>query len=94
MATELSKFDDKSSEKSFSRSGSSADWGFCRIFQLFEAYMELKCEPIVAIIEPSMYTGKFDWARCPRPSDARDYVKVAMRYKAFFNRRGRWGEIS
>lgn len=43
--------------------------------KLFEAYMELKCEPIVAIIEPSMYTGKFDWARCPKPVDARDYVK-------------------
>ena len=46
--------------------------------KLFEAYMELKCEPIVAIIEPSMYTGKFDWARCPRPIDARDYVKEIL----------------
>jgi len=46
--------------------------------KLFEAYMELKCEPIVAIIEPSMYTGKFDWARCPKPIDARDYVKEIL----------------
>ena len=43
--------------------------------KLFEAYMEQKIEPIVAIIEPSMYVGKFDWARCPKPLDARDYVK-------------------
>ena len=43
--------------------------------KLFEAYMEAKTEPIVAIIEPSMYVGKFDWARCPKPADARDYVK-------------------
>ena len=43
--------------------------------KLFEAYMEQKIEPIVAIIEPSMYVGKFDWARCPKPEDARDYVK-------------------
>ena len=37
--------------------------------------MEQKIEPIVAIIEPSMYVGKFDWARAPKPIDARDYVK-------------------
>ena len=43
--------------------------------KLFEAYMEQKIEPIVAIIEPSMYVGKFDWARAPKPLDARDYVK-------------------
>jgi len=43
--------------------------------KLFEAFMEQKIEPIVAIIEPSMYVGKFDWARCPKPLDARDYIK-------------------
>ena len=43
--------------------------------KLFEAYMEQKIEPIVAIIEPSMYVGKYDWARCPKPEDTRDYVK-------------------
>ena len=31
--------------------------------KLFEAYLELKCDPIVSIVEPSMYVGKFDWAR-------------------------------
>ena len=43
--------------------------------KLLEAYIELKCDPIVAVIEPSMYAGKFDWARCPKPKDARDYIK-------------------
>ncbi len=43
--------------------------------KLFEAYMEQKIEPIVSTVEPSMYVGKFDWARCPKPVDARDYVK-------------------
>lgn len=43
--------------------------------KLFEAYLEQKCEQTVTNIEPSMYVGKFDWARCPRPVDARDYIK-------------------
>ena len=30
-----------------------------RIRKLFAAYMEQKIEPIVAIIEPSMYVGKY-----------------------------------
>merc|ERR1712142_982330 len=46
--------------------------------KLFDAYMELKCEPIVAIIEPNMYMGKFDWAKCVRPSGARNYVKEIL----------------
>ncbi len=46
--------------------------------KLFEAYLELKCDPVVAMIEPSMYVGKFDWARCPKPADARDYVKEIL----------------
>ena len=47
--------------------------------KLFDAYNELKCEPIIAIIEPNMYTGKFDWAKCVRPTGARNYVKVRGR---------------
>ena len=43
--------------------------------KLFDAYNELKCEPIIAIIEPNMYAGKFDWAKCVRPTGARNYVK-------------------
>ena len=43
--------------------------------KLFDAYIELKCEPIIAVIEHNMYLGKFDWAKCVRPSSARNYVK-------------------
>lgn len=46
--------------------------------KLFDAYMELKCEPIIAIIEPNMYQGKFDWAKCVRPTAARNYVKEIL----------------
>lgn len=46
--------------------------------KLFDAYMELKCEPIIAIIEPNMYTGKYDWAKCVRPTAARNYVKEVL----------------
>lgn len=46
--------------------------------KLFDAYIELKCEPIIAIIEPNMYLGKFDWAKCVRPSGARNYVKEIL----------------
>ena len=46
--------------------------------KLFDAYNELKCEPIIAIIEPNMYTGKFDWAKCVRPTGARNYVKEIL----------------
>ena len=44
--------------------------------KLLETYIDQKVEPIVAIIEPSMYSGKFDWARCPKPKDAKDYGKL------------------
>ena len=46
--------------------------------KLCDAYMELKCEPIIAIIEPNMYMGKFDWAKCVRPSGTRNYVKEIL----------------
>jgi len=46
--------------------------------KLFDAYMELKCEPIIAIIEPNMYQGKYDWAKCVRPTAARNYVKEIL----------------
>ena len=52
--------------------------------KLFEAYMKQKIEPIVAIIEPSMYVEKFDWARAPKPLDARDYVKEIIHNVMFF----------
>jgi len=37
--------------------------------------MGMKVESIVDPIEPNMYSGSFDWARCPKPRDAKDYVK-------------------
>ena len=43
--------------------------------KMFDHYHDLKCEPIIAIIEPNMYSGKFDWAKCVRPTGARNYVK-------------------
>ena len=47
--------------------------------KLFDAYIELKCEPIIAVIEHNMYMGKFDWAKCVRPSGgARNYVKEVV----------------
>jgi len=47
--------------------------------KLFDTYMELKCEPIIAIIEPNMYMGKFDWAKCVRPTaGTRNYVKEIL----------------
>ena len=46
--------------------------------KLFDAYNELKVEPIIAIIEPNMYSGKFDWAKCVRPTGARNYVKEIL----------------
>jgi len=44
---------------------------------LFEVYMEQKIEPIIGVIEPSMYLGKFNWDQAPEPidSEARDYIK-------------------
>ena len=52
--------------------------------KLLEAYIELKCDPIVAVIEPCMYAGKFDWARCPKPKDARDYIKGIGKIMKYF----------
>ena len=37
---------------------------------LFEVYMEQKIEPIIGVIEPSMYVGKFNWDQAPEPIDS------------------------
>ena len=37
---------------------------------LFEAYIEQKIEPIIGVIEPSMYVGKFNWDQAPEPVDS------------------------
>ena len=45
---------------------------YCELDEkLFDTYNDFKCEPIIAIIEPNMYSGKFDWAKCVRPTGAR-----------------------
>jgi len=46
--------------------------------KMFDHYHDLKCEPIIAIIEPNMYSGKFDWAKCVRPTGARNYVMFSL----------------
>lgn len=46
--------------------------------RVFEAYMELKCDPIVGTIEQSMYTGRFDWNNCLEPVGARAYIKEIL----------------
>ena len=48
--------------------------------KLFDTYNELKCEPIIAIIEPNMYSGKFDWAKCVRPTGTGQYSDINLAY--------------
>ena len=49
--------------------------------KLFDTYIELKCEPVIAIIEPNMYMGKFDWAKCVRPTGARQGFSSVVKYQ-------------
>ncbi|XP_037078502.1 exocyst complex component 2-like [Pollicipes pollicipes] len=47
--------------------------------KLFEAYMEEKADPILGIVEMSMYQGRFDWSHVLRPpTDVRGYVKEVI----------------
>lgn len=43
--------------------------------RITETYLELKSDPLVGTIEPSMYLGNFDWDTEHRPTDLRPYVK-------------------
>lgn len=43
--------------------------------QLIENYIELKSDPLVGTIEPSMYLGHFDWDTDMPPTDLKPYVK-------------------
>ena len=36
--------------------------------KLFEAYIEVKSNPIVGTMETNMYRGKFDWRTCREPT--------------------------
>ena len=44
---------------------------------LMKRYMEEKVEPLIGIVEPSMYAGRFDWSddHSHVPSDVRPYCK-------------------
>ena len=44
--------------------------------KLLEDYLEEKVEPLIGIVEPSMYAGKFDWNKTlDKPEDVRPYCK-------------------
>ena len=36
--------------------------------RLFVNYIEEKANPIIGSLEQNMYTGRFDWGRCLRPT--------------------------
>ncbi|XP_028398981.1 exocyst complex component 2-like isoform X2 [Dendronephthya gigantea] len=46
--------------------------------RIFNAYIELKSEPLVARIKTGMFAGDFSWGRCLQPTDARDYIKAVI----------------
>ena len=46
--------------------------------RLMEAYLEEKVEPLIGIVEPSMYARKFDWKKSLEPEDVRPYCKVIV----------------
>ncbi|KAG0730531.1 Exocyst complex component 2 [Chionoecetes opilio] len=47
--------------------------------RLFEAYLEERVDPIIGMIERSMYLGLYDWGKVDRaPSEVRTYVKEIL----------------
>lgn len=47
--------------------------------RLFEAYLEERVDPIIGIIERSMYLGQYDWGKVEHPpTDVRTYVKEIL----------------
>jgi len=46
--------------------------------RMIETYVELKSEPLVGTIEPSMYLGHFEWDSCQKPTDLRPYAKEIL----------------
>uniref|UniRef100_A0A8C3W104 Exocyst complex component 2 n=1 Tax=Catagonus wagneri TaxID=51154 RepID=A0A8C3W104_9CETA len=46
--------------------------------RLFEAYIELKADPIVGSLEPGIYAGYFNWKDCLPPTGVRNYLKEAL----------------
>lgn len=45
---------------------------------ILEQYLEIKSDPLVGTIEPSMYLGHFDWDTCVSPTDIRPYAKECI----------------
>lgn len=43
--------------------------------KIMEAYLEEKVEPLIGIVEPSMYAGRFDWNKELPITDIRPYCK-------------------
>jgi len=43
--------------------------------RLMEAYLEEKVEPLIGIVEPSMYAGRFEWNKNLPVEDVRPYCK-------------------
>lgn len=43
--------------------------------RLLEAYLEEKVEPLIGIVEPSMYAGRFDWYKDLANNDVQPYCK-------------------
>lgn len=46
--------------------------------RMIETYVELKSDPLVGTIEPSMYLGHFEWDTCLKPIDLRPYAKEIL----------------
>ncbi|XP_042225701.1 exocyst complex component 2-like isoform X2 [Homarus americanus] len=47
--------------------------------RLFEAYLEERVDPIIGMIERSMYLGQYDWGKVDHPpTDVRTYVKEIL----------------
>ncbi|KAK4306275.1 hypothetical protein Pmani_021897 [Petrolisthes manimaculis] len=47
--------------------------------RLFEAYLEERVDPIIGMIERSMYLGQYDWGKVEHPpTDVRTYVKEIL----------------
>jgi len=44
----------------------------------FVKYTEMKYEPVAGLIEPSMYSGRFDWDKCSEPTGVRPYITRSL----------------
>ena len=42
---------------------------------VLEAYLERRCDPLVGMIEPSMYVGNLDWTSDFQPNHIKPYAQ-------------------